>query len=129
MSEFIEGLRLVIKARAEELAPKVKEYQMLLEMQEITDAWLAEREATAKALTLRARPKPTGAEVRKWIEDLQHDAFSKQRLADEFGMNTAWATRTLRRMQDDEYLERFGNGLFRQPPKRTGSTRLSVVTR
>lgn len=124
MSEFIEAMRAQIATRLTELEPKVVEFQMLLEMQELNEQWKA-----AFAQRARQQNLPKREEIRQWVRKLEYEPFSRFQLAHEYGQTRTWASRVIRGMLDDGFIEEFGNGLFRQTMQRTGQARLRVTTK
>lgn len=123
MSDFIDGMRLVIGDKLKELEPLVLEYNMLLKQKEITDAWQAERDKLS-----RKRAKPSIDAVKDYINGLEYDTFDALGLADQFGQNRAWASRIIRGLVETEYIESFGLRKWRRRMVRTGRAKLRVAT-
>jgi uncharacterized protein YPO0396 len=123
VSDFIDGLRLVIQQRASELRPLVDEYENLLKQQEITDAWQAERDALKVV-----KAKPTMHACKIYISGLEYEAFTPTQLADHFGQQRPWAKRVIATLGHEGYIEEFGKGAYRKRMIRTGQARLRVAT-
>lgn len=106
-----------IVLRKYELKAALVEYACLTQMLELIEHFKAAQRVTydgAKAW-VKATYGPT-------------DMVKPAELRDNFDRDSIWSNRMLKRLVEDGVLERFGRGLYRVPPVKTGEARLSVVS-
>lgn len=108
-----------IKARRISLSPAVVEYNTLGEMLELIDKVKSEQ------LT------GTYDQVKEWVKSAYGatDVVRPRDARDHFNRaDNTWAHRTFQRLVEDGALEKYGRGLYRVPPVRTGEVRLRIAS-
>jgi hypothetical protein len=126
VSDFIKKFQEEAMTRRQELAPAVDEYERLMEIMEIIEFAIQQRDELLAKLNTKAGSKRN---VDLWATTLDFDEIVKAGdLADEFNKSPSWARNHLIRLTDDGVLEKWGKGQWRRKPDRSGEAKLRVVT-
>lgn len=115
--------------RMDEIRPVLSEYEQLVEKMEIVEYAISERDKLRKQIKELRRPAGTYNDVKAWLASKDAtDSFRPRDLSLEFGKNHAWGGSMTRRLLAEGLVEKWGRGLYRKPPVKTGEAMLRVVT-
>jgi len=106
-----------LRLRMNELRPAMVEHACLIQMIELIEHFRSKQRVdydAVKKFVLMSRD-PT-------------DSIKPTDLRDQFDKDAVWANRMMKKLVADGALEKFGRGLYRRPPVKTGETRLRVAT-
>jgi hypothetical protein len=126
VSDFIKKFQEEALTRRQELAPAVDEYERLMEIMEIIEFAIQQRDELLAKLNTKAGSKRN---VDRWATTLDFDEIVKAGdLADEFNKSRSWGQNHLNRLVNEGVLEKWGKGQWRRKPERTGEAKLHVLT-
>lgn len=126
---LIQKVRGAISARMAELEPQVGEALWLKRELEIVEYAIEQRDRLQAQID-KLRPPATRENIEAWVKEKDpDDIFRAADLATHFGKSHGWTRAHLKRMLDDDIIERWGLMFYRRKPKRTGTASLHVVTK
>jgi|tagenome__1003787_1003787.scaffolds.fasta_scaffold20138265_2 hypothetical protein len=128
-AELIARLQGIVQERMVSLEPQVGEAKWLERELEILDFAIEQRDHLLAELEKLRRP-PTKENVNRWARMLEADEEVRASdLADAFFKQESWARIHLRRLEAEGTLEKWGRGMWRLKPVRTGEATLHLVTK
>src|SRR5262245_31189085 len=106
-----------LQERMKELKPVLVEFGCLTQMLELIEHFKSVQRVTYDT-------------VKSWVKANRGptDSLRPRDLRDHFDKDDVWAGRMMKQLVTDNVLERFGRGLYRVPPVKTGEERLRVAT-
>jgi len=130
-SDFIARIRSQIQGRMRELEPQIGEAKCLQAPLFIVEYALDERAIMQRKIEKikNQRPIADKKNFRAWLKTIEPDEVI--RLSDvttRFSASASWSRNQLKMAEIDNILEKWGRGLYRLKPIRTGTARIHLVS-
>jgi hypothetical protein len=111
------SIKLDMQGRMTELRPALVEFACLTQMLELIEHF-------------KASQKTTYDDVVKWVKQTRDptDSLKSVDLRVQFDKDATWAARMMKKLVADKVLEKWGRGLYRLPPDKTGEARIKLVS-